>query len=101
MVNIILREHYIEKIREFYDADVALNSIRCFDERYYLTHNLDNIVYNELLYRGYSLTVYKNDGKEIDFLATKDGKKYYIQIAYSVLDENDYSREFGAFVNFR
>lgn len=87
---------YFEKV---YDADVALNSIRCFDERYDLTHNLENIIYNELLYRGYSLTVYKNDGKEIDFLATKNGKKYYIQIAYSVLDEKAYSREFGAFAN--
>lgn len=87
---------YFEKV---YDADVALNSIRCFDERYDLTHNLENIIYNELLYRGYSLTVYKNDGKEIDFLAIKDGKKYYIQIAYSVLDEKAYSREFGAFAN--
>jgi len=87
---------YFEKV---YDADVALNSIRCFDERYDLTHNLENIIYNELLYRGYSLTVYKNDGKEIDFLATKNGKKYYIQIAYSVLDEKAYSREFGAFAS--
>lgn len=87
---------YFEKV---YNADVALNSIRCFDKRYDLTHNLENIVYNELLYRGYSLMVYNNNGKEIDFLASKDGRKYYVQVAYSVLDEKVYSREFGVFSN--
>lgn len=87
---------YYEKI---YVADVSLNSIRCFDERYDLTHNLENIVYNELLYMGYSLKVYKNNEKEINFLAIKNGKQYYIQVAYSVLDEKAYNREFGAFSN--
>lgn len=87
---------YYEKI---YIADVSLNSIRCFDERYDLTHNLENIVYNELIYMGYSLNVYKNNDKEIDFLAIKDNKKYYIQVAYSVVDEKAYEREFSAFNN--
>ena len=48
---------------------------------------------------GYSLKVYKNNEKEIDFLAIKNGKQYYIQVAYSVLDEKAYNREFGAFSN--
>lgn len=87
---------YFEKV---YNADVSFNSIRCFDERYDLTHNMENIVYNELLYRGYNLNVYNNNGKEIDFLAIKDGKQYYVQVAYSVLDEKTYNREFGAFSN--
>lgn len=38
---------------KIYDEDVALNSIRCPDNRYDLTHNLENIVYNELIYMGY------------------------------------------------
>lgn len=81
-----------------YDEDVSFNSIRCFDLKYDLTHNLKNIVYNELLYRGYKVSVY-NNGKEIDFLAVKDQKKYYVQVAYSVLDEKAYNKEFGAFSN--
>ena len=84
---------------KIYDADVAFNSLRCLDERYDLTHNLENIVYNELLYMGYSLAVYKNDGKEIDFLAQKANKKYFVQVAYSVAEEKTYEREFGAFRN--
>ena len=80
-----------------YDADVSLNSIRVMDNRYDLTHNLENIVYNELLYRGYSLNVYGDSDKEIDFLAQKDGKSYYVQVAYSVAEEKAYNREFSAF----
>lgn len=85
--------------RKIYNEDVAFNSLRCPDNRYDLTHNLENIVFNELKYMGYNLYVYDNNGKEIDFLAQKGNKKYYIQVAYSVLEEKAYNREFGAFRN--
>lgn len=85
---------YYQKV---YNEDVAFNSIRCLDNKYDLTHNLENIVYNELKYMGYDLYVFDNKGKEIDFLATKGNKKYYIQVAYSVVDEKAYKREFDAF----
>lgn len=84
---------------KIYNEDVAFNSIRCMDNRYDLTHNLENIVYNELLYMGYNIYVYNNNGREIDFLAQKDGKKYYVQVAYSVAEEKTYEREFSAFKN--
>ena len=84
---------------KIYNTDVALNSIRCTDNRYDLTHNLENIVYNELVYMDYNVTVYNNNGKEIDFLAQKDNKKYYIQVAYSVAEDKTYEREFSAFSN--
>lgn len=87
---------YYQKI---YNQDVAFNSLRCLDNRYDLTHNLENIVYNELIYMGYKLFVYDNKGKEIDFLAKKDNKNYYIQVAYSVVDDKAYNRELGAFAN--
>ena len=80
-----------------YNADVAFNSIRCMDNRYDLTHNLENIVYNELIYRRYNLNVYYINNAEIDFIANKDGKKYYIQVAYSVEDDKAYNREFRPF----
>lgn len=87
---------YYSKI---YNTDVAFNSIRCIDNRYDLTHNMENIVYNELVYMGYSVQVFNNKGREIDFLAQKENKKYYIQVAYSVADEKTYNREFSAFAN--
>ena len=84
---------------KIYNEDVSLNSIRCMDNRYDLTHNLENIVYNELIYMGYDIYVFNNNGKEIDFLAQKENKKYYIQVAYSVAEDKAYNREFSAFAN--
>ena len=84
---------------KIYNADVCFNSIRCMNNRFDLTHNLENIVFNELIYMGYEVYVYNNNGKEIDFLATKDRKQYYVQVAYSVAEEKAYQREFGAFKN--
>lgn len=89
----------LESFVKIYNADVALNSIRCIDNRYDLTHNLENIIYNELLYMGYNVNLYNNNGKEIDFLAIKGNMKYLIQVAYSVVDEKTYNREFEAFNN--
>ncbi len=83
--------------RKCYDGDVALNSIRCPDNRYDIDHNLENIVYLELIYRGYNVMTYDNARKEIDFLASKAGKEYLVQVAHSVVDDKAYQREFGAF----
>jgi len=82
---------------KLYDEDVSLNSIRVSGNRYDLTHNLENIVLNELIYLGYEVTVYNNKGREIDFRAARDGKLYLIQVAYSVAEEKAYDREFSAF----
>ncbi len=82
---------------KIYDADVSLNSLRCMDNRFDLIHNLENIIYHELIYMGYHIWVYDNAGKEIDFLAQRDNKKYFVQAAYSVAEEKAYTREFGAF----
>lgn len=84
---------------KLYNSDVCFNSLKVDNGRYDLDHNLENIVYNELLYMGYALKVFDNKGKEIDFLATKSGKTFLIQVAYSVVDEKAYNREFDAFAD--
>lgn len=81
---------------KIYNEDVFFNSLRCLNNRYDITHNMENIVFNELIYMDYKLKVLNGD-KEIDFIAQKDGKEYYIQVAYSVEDEKAYEREFAAF----
>ena len=87
----------LEYYLKVYNEDVALNSIRVMNNRYDITHNFENIVYNELLYMGYNLQVYHDGSQEIDFIANKGNKQYYIQVAYSVAEEKAYDREFGAF----
>lgn len=58
---------------------------------------LENIVYVELIRRGYSVTVGKSDAKEIDFVARKDGQKLYIQVCYILATEETVKREFGVY----
>ena len=82
---------------KLFDEDVSFNSIRAAGNRYDLTHNLENIVLNELIYMGYEVSVYDNKGREIDFRAEKDGKIYLVQVAYSVTEDKAYEREFSAF----
>ena len=82
---------------KLYDEDVSLNSIRVSGNHYDLTHNLENVVLNELLYMGYKVSVYNNKGREIDFYAVMDNKVYLVQVAYSVAEDKAYEREFSAF----
>ncbi|MEI6602982.1 MAG: ATP-binding protein [Clostridia bacterium] len=57
---------------------------------------LENIVFIELLRRGYSVTVGKIRGLEIDFVAEKGDHRLYIQVAYLLASESTVEREFGA-----
>ena len=83
--------------RKLYLEDVSFNSIRQTDGHWGITHNLENIVYNELLFRGYSLFVFRVDDREIDFLAEKDNRQYLVQVAFSIAEEDTYRREFALF----
>ncbi|MDD4803190.1 MAG: ATP-binding protein [Syntrophomonas sp.] len=56
---------------------------------------LENIVYMELLRRGYEVTVGKLNQKEVDFVAEKRGEKIYVQVAYLLATEQVEEREFS------
>ncbi len=78
---------------KYYLADIGL--------RYYLLgtkpadmgHILENIVYLELLRRGYELYVGRQDNGEVDFIAINDSDTEYYQVALTVRDENTLKRE--------
>lgn len=61
------------------------------------SHSLENLVYNELIYRGYDVRIGKTYKGEIDFVAMKDGKKCFIQVCYLLSDQRVIDREFKAF----
>ena len=62
---------------------------------------LENIVYMELLRRGYTVTVGKAGDKEIDFVCEDQGNKLYIQVAYLLASEETTRREFGVYDRVR
>ena len=62
---------------------------------------LENIVFMELLRRGYMVTVGKAGSKEIDFVCEKKKEKLYIQVSYLLASEETIRREFGAYESIR
>ena len=62
---------------------------------------LENIVFMELLRRGYSVTVGKTGNKEVDFICDKRGERIYIQVAYLLASEETIHREFDVYDSIR
>ena len=60
---------------------------------------LENIVYMELLRRGYAVTVGKAGDKEIDFVCQKQDQKLYVQVCYLLASEETINREFGVYTS--
>lgn len=58
---------------------------------------LENIVYFELLRRGYGVSIGKIDNKEIDFIAAKDEEKVYYQVTEDMTFESTRERELAPF----
>jgi len=63
-----------------------------------LGHNLENIVYLELLRRGYQINIGKADNTEIDFVVSKtNGEQEYIQVAWTTKEQSTFEREIRPF----
>ena len=62
---------------------------------------LENIVFLELLRRGYEVTVGRSGVKEIDFVCSKGDERLYVQVTYLLASEETIQREFGAYDNIR
>lgn len=62
---------------------------------------LENIVYLELLRRGYEVTVGRTGDKEVDFVCHKQNDKLYVQVTYLLASDDTIQREFGVYDNIR
>lgn len=84
---------------KYYLTDLGLGQVMNTSKKPQMGAYLENIVYNELLSRGYEVKVGALENTEIDFIATKSGEKKYIQVAFVLADDKVIEREFGAFDN--
>lgn len=84
-------------LNKYYVTDLGIAQIKNHNSNIGNAFMLENVVYNELLVKGYDVYVGKTKKGEIDFIAEKTNKKIYIQVAFSVADEEVFKREFGAF----
>ena len=99
---------YYENIKKYYAVDVGLRNARLNYRQLEQSHLMENVIYNELLSRGYVVDVgvvehrAMVDGKseyrqyEVDFIATDGNEKYYIQSAYEIEDEAKRKQELNS-----
>ena len=97
-----LQEKNILKTQEkFYPADVSLR----YSELGYtvdsVASSLENIVYLELKRRGYNVYIGKTKDKEIDFVATKQNEKIYVQVTQEIKSEKTQKREYEQLLEIR
>lgn len=99
---------YYENIKKYYSVDVGLRNARLNYRQLEPTHLMENIIFNELLHRGYAVDVgvieqrVMKEGKseyrqyEVDFIATNGNDKYYLQSAYALSDDDKREQELNS-----
>ena len=103
---------YIGANQKYYFTDPGLRNARLNFRQQEPTHLMENIVYNELLIRGYNVDVGMMDayeknkeGKrvrkqlEVDFVVNQGSQRYYIQVAYDLSSEQKQEQEFHSLRN--
>lgn len=103
---------YVGANLKYYFSDVGLRNARLNFRQQEPTHIMENIVYNELLIRGYNVDVgivevYAKNGEgktsrkqfEVDFVVNRGSQRYYIQVAYDMTSEEKQTQEFNSFRN--
>ncbi len=89
----------LKTLEKYYIVDIGIrNSILGFRDSDF-GHIIENIVFFELLNRGYTVTVGKTDSLEVDFIATNSKEKKYYQVTLSLLEEHLRTREFAPLKN--
>lgn len=87
----------LKSLEKYYIADTGLkNTVVGYNLENY-GHSIENVVYLELLRRGYQVYVGKNNNKEIDFVAINKEETRYFQVCQTINDENTLNREIAAF----
>lgn len=91
-------KEYLKTQNKYYVCDLGIRNSKINYRQIEMTHIIENIVYLDLLRKGYIVDIGKNRNKEIDFLV-KDliDNQYYIQVSYTIDDIQTREREISAF----
>ena len=87
----------LKTLNKYYMTDLGIAQIKNNNFEINKSFAIENVVYNELLERGYDVYIGKTKDGEIDFIATRTDEKVYIQVTYLLESEKVQNREFGAF----
>ncbi|MDC7289110.1 ATP-binding protein [Blautia schinkii] len=94
-------KEFLRTLGKYYIVDIGLRNFLLGFRNRDSGHALENIVYLELLRRGYDVAIGKIDNTEIDFIANKVDKKIYIQVTESMLSEDVRRRELAPLQKIR
>lgn len=86
-------KQYLKSLAKYYVVDIGLRFMLLGSRQADMGHILENVVYLELLRRGYEVYVGKVDNLEVDFVAQNEKGTTYYQVALSVRDEKTLDRE--------
>lgn len=86
-------KEFLRTLGKYYIVDVGLRNYLLGVRNRDTGHVLENVVYLELLRRGYDVAIGKVDNIEVDFIATNADEKRYIQVTESMLSEDVRNRE--------
>ena len=86
-------KQYLKTLEKYYVVDIGMRTMLLGSRAMDVGHVLENVVYLELLRRGYEVYVGKVDDLEVDFVAMDQKRTIYYQVAASVRDENTLRRE--------
>ncbi len=87
----------LKTLNKYYMTDLGIAQIKNNNFEINKSFAIENIVYNELLIRGYDVYIGKTKEGEIDFIATNTEEKLYFQVAYLLEEPKTKIREFGAY----
>lgn len=87
----------LKTLNKYYMTDLGIAQIKNNNFEINKSFAIENVVYNELLERGYDVYIGKTKDGEIDFIATNTDEKLYFQVAYLLESDKVKKREFGAF----
>lgn len=85
----------LENKHKYYATDLGLKHSLLGYRPEDISGHMENILFIELMYRGYEVYVGDYNGKEIDLVAIKDGSRLYIQACSSIDSQKTFDREFG------
>lgn len=89
-------KQYLKSLEKYYVVDIGLRYMLLGSSSIDVGHILENIIYLELLRRGYEVYIGKIDELEVDFVAISQKRKFYIQVAATVRDETTLKRELAS-----
>lgn len=90
-------KQYLKTLNKYYICDLGIRNSKLNYRQIEITHSLENVVYLDLIRRGYIVDIGKNNSKEIDFVAKNDKELYYIQVAYTISDPDKNEQEVSSF----